>query len=353
MDKCNEAEGQAVVHADAAITLDGSGAAATANERPIAPIKTAETELIEVTAPAIGIAAPDAAKTGGLTVQAPTQAVAPAMPNIASSDVTALRADAPGAEPAKPAPARIGVPKLGWIRSLMTNAWSPSEPLAGSATNFPPRDPQRGRRLALFAALLTAAAALGALGGAIAASTLANPASPPAQAPTVPSFTADDAQALKALISQLRADVSALKVNIETSNKAAGGQVAKIAERLDRIERAQGEPAARIGKAVESSERLERRGDTPTSKEATAVVAAAPAAAPPPPAAVPAPTPPPVPGWSVREVYRGVALIQSPRFGLIEVEAGDVIPGIGKVESIRKQDGHWVVTTSRGIIASR
>jgi hypothetical protein len=55
----------------------------------------------------------------------------------------------------------------------------------------------------------------------------------------------------------------------------------------------------------------------------------------------------------VRDVYRGVALIQSPRFGLIEVEPGDVIPGIGRVESIRKQDGHWVVATSRGIIASR
>jgi hypothetical protein len=357
MDKCNEAEGQAVTHPDGATTRNASDAAATTKEPPIAPIKAVETELIEVTPPATGSGTAEAAKAVSLAVQALTQAGAPTMPEIERSEIPELKADAPRAEPAQAPLARIGlprvgIPKLDWIKSLMTDERPSSrEPLAGSEANASARDPQRRRRLAVFAASLMAAAALGALGGAVAASTLASPAAPPA--PTVPSFTAEDAQALKALVSQLRADVSALKVNIETSNKAATGQFAKIAERLDRIERAQSEPTARIGKAVDALERLERRADTGTSKEATAAIASAPAAPPAPPAAVSAPTPPPVPGWSVREVYRGVALIQSPRFGLIEVEAGDVIPGIGKVESIRKQDGRWVVTTSRGIIASR
>ena len=61
--------------------------------------------------------------------------------------------------------------------------------------------------------------------------------------------------------------------------------------------------------------------------------------------------PPSVPGWSVRGVYGGVALLQG-RIGLIEAEAGDVIPGIGRIDSIRRQDGRWVVSTSRGVIVS-
>jgi hypothetical protein len=52
----------------------------------------------------------------------------------------------------------------------------------------------------------------------------------------------------------------------------------------------------------------------------------------------------------LQEVYRGVALIQGGRFGMMEVEAGDVVPGLGRIEAIRKQDGRWVVVTPRGLI---
>ena len=36
--------------------------------------------------------------------------------------------------------------------------------------------------------------------------------------------------------------------------------------------------------------------------------------------------------------------------GVIEVEPGDVVPGLGRIEAIRRQDGHWVVVTSKGLI---
>jgi hypothetical protein len=42
-------------------------------------------------------------------------------------------------------------------------------------------------------------------------------------------------------------------------------------------------------------------------------------------------------------------LIQG-RIGLIEVEVGDPLPGGGRVEAIRRQDGRWVVVTSKGLI---
>ena len=63
--------------------------------------------------------------------------------------------------------------------------------------------------------------------------------------------------------------------------------------------------------------------------------------------------PPVLEGWVVRSVYNGAALIQGRLGGVMEVEPGDNLPGLGRVENIRRQDGRWVVVTSRGVIVSR
>ncbi len=36
--------------------------------------------------------------------------------------------------------------------------------------------------------------------------------------------------------------------------------------------------------------------------------------------------------------------------GIIEVDQGDMIPGLGRVDAIRKENGRWVVVTSKGLI---
>jgi len=54
----------------------------------------------------------------------------------------------------------------------------------------------------------------------------------------------------------------------------------------------------------------------------------------------------------VRRVYDGAALIEG-RNGIIEVEPGSVVPGIGRIEAIKRQDGRWVVVTARGLIVQR
>jgi hypothetical protein len=56
--------------------------------------------------------------------------------------------------------------------------------------------------------------------------------------------------------------------------------------------------------------------------------------------------------WVLRDVAYGGALIGGRR-GVYEVYAGDFIPGLGRVDAIRRQDGHWVVVTSRGLIVAR
>ena len=54
-------------------------------------------------------------------------------------------------------------------------------------------------------------------------------------------------------------------------------------------------------------------------------------------------------GWVLRDIANGGALIEG-RQGIFEVYAGDPVPGLGRVDAIRKQDGKWVVVTSRGLI---
>jgi hypothetical protein len=111
------------------------------------------------------------------------------------------------------------------------------------------------------------------------------------------------------------------------------------------MERAQAEPAAKIVKISEALERIDRRTrDIPDLGPSL------------PEQRIPPPTPikeisrmSVVPGWVVRSVYDGAALIQG-RIGMIEVEVGDPLPGGGRVEAIKRQDGHWVVVTSKGLI---
>lgn len=59
-----------------------------------------------------------------------------------------------------------------------------------------------------------------------------------------------------------------------------------------------------------------------------------------------------VEGWVLRDVGRGGALIEG-RGGLYEVYTGDPVPGLGKVDAIKKQDGRWVVYTTKGLVVAR
>ncbi|MGH6795809.1 MAG: hypothetical protein ACREDH_11610, partial [Methylocella sp.] len=62
-------------------------------------------------------------------------------------------------------------------------------------------------------------------------------------------------------------------------------------------------------------------------------------------------TPQLITNWVVRDVYGGIALVESPH-GSIEVTPGESIPGAGTVKSIERRGGGWIVITSRGVIDS-
>jgi hypothetical protein len=190
-----------------------------------------------------------------------------------------------------------------------------------------------------MAASLGGAAAFGAMIGALVATGIARPT--PVASIAGPRVGIDDINALKEQVVQARVDLAALKANIDAGHRSANQQFTKIGERVERLERVQAEPVARLTKAVESLDRWERRADA-NAKDITGSLT------PPQPVGTPG-KPGGVEGWVVREVRRGTAYIEG-RMGIIEVDQGDIVPGLGRVEAIRKQDGRWVVVTSRGTI---
>jgi hypothetical protein len=180
----------------------------------------------------------------------------------------------------------------------------------------------------LLAVAVVLAAAFGAMAGVLGASGVARLTAETAVAPEPP--------ALQSTLAQLQSEVSALKASVDATGRTTGAQYSKLVERFDRVERAQSGA---------------NKTDAALPKETTGSVSPPAAAAVPlPPALVPAPVI--VPGWAVRDVYRGVAMLQSRVGAMVEVEAGDVLPGLGRIEAIRRQDGRWVVMTSKGMITS-
>jgi hypothetical protein len=213
------------------------------------------------------------------------------------------------------------------------------------------------RRLSALAAVVALAALAGALGGAMATVGLTH-------------FAGGDSAAsgnlmLEASVARIDADILALKASVEHTTKMGMSQFNKTSDRLDKVEKAQAEPAAKLAKLSEAVDKLRA-----TPPAAPVPVAAAPVAAKevtgsitPPAATASAPVPLPAPkpeiarlptveGWVLRDVDNGYALIEGRR-GMFEVYAGDPIPGLGRVDAIRKQDGRWVVVTSKGLIVAR
>jgi hypothetical protein len=208
---------------------------------------------------------------------------------------------------------------------------SPNDPAPAAREVIPavPATAHAARNLSKFtlAAAVVLAAAFGAVAGVLGATGVARLAGDTATAP--------EPTALQATLAQLRSEVAALKASVDTTSRNTGAQYSKLVERFDRVERAQSGA---------------NKSDAAVPKETTGSVTPPSAAGPLPPAPVPSSAI--VPGWAVRDVYRGVAMLRSRAGGMVEVEPGDVLPGLGRIEAIRRQDGHWVVVTSKGTITS-
>jgi len=205
--------------------------------------------------------------------------------------------------------------------------------------------PARSSRFALLAASLALAAGLGALVGSLSASGLAHRSPVAAVAPKSGLAEASALQAVKAELAEL----SALKASLDGTARNANSQFAKIVDRLDRVERAQIEPAAKIAHMAEAIDRLEKKSVMAAASAAPETTGAIPNKQPAAPAEAKLPDKI-LPNWVVQDVQRGRALVENSYGGVFAVAAGSVLPGLGVVESIKRQDGQWVVVTARGVI---
>ena len=322
--------------------------------------------------------------TGAVEAAATVPQAVAAAAGIEAPSIAPDHETPPKPDPVKPDPVRIEPPKIEASRldvpKLEPKAETKPEPKPGKLIVMAPaerswdreefaphvkaddvRETGSKRRLSAMAAVVAIAACVGAISGALATAGMMHFASPaPAQLA--------DTSALDASVSRIDADIVALKANVEHSSKTGLSQFNRANDRLDKLEKAQAEPLAKLAKLSETVDKL--RATPPAApaqaaaapaKETTGTIAPAPAqvataAAPAAPAPVTPKTDvgrlPTIEGWRLRDVANGGALIEG-RGGLYEVYAGDPIPGIGRVDAIRRQDGHWVVVTAKGLIVAR
>jgi hypothetical protein len=274
----------------------------------------------------------------------------------------AIRIDAPKADTSKAEAAKAEAPRAPGKVMIMSSgdrAWERSE-TGSEAQTESSQDVFGKRRIGAMAAVVMLAAMAGALGGVLATVGYTHFAG------------ADDAasggsRALEASMARIDTDMSALKLSVEHTSKIGMSQFNKTSERLDKVEKAQAEPAAKLARLSEAVDKLRAapaaapvpvaaapaKEITGSIAPAAAVAAAAPKAdlkAEPKSEVARLPT---IDGWVLRDIGHGGALIQSRREGVYEVYAGDFVPSLGRIDAVRKQDGHWVVVTSKGLIVAR
>jgi hypothetical protein len=200
----------------------------------------------------------------------------------------------------------------------------------------------RSWRFMQLAATIALAAAFGSFVGSLTASGIIGRAAEPAAAPNT--HTADAGGVAQAMKSQLT-ELSALKSTLDGATRGVNAEFAKITDRLDRVERLAVDPSVKLAHIADTVDRLDKR--SAAAPETTGSITAAP-----PQASETKLADRILPGWTVRDVHGGRALIEGPYGGVFVVGAGSFLPRLGAVETVKRQDGQWIVVTSSGVIRS-
>jgi hypothetical protein len=327
-----------------------------------------EEPKLELSAPSIVPAASNEKAAEPVAATGPVAAIEPIARSAAKSESTVEKLpEAPKLAGSSAPEPQKAEPKITLLPALRTAPVSSDK----AKKTYGPEivmKPRSSARFGLLAACVAIAASFGAVAGSLSVAKLGPmfaPAPVPVAAVPAPKDNTDDVKALRDTVTQLRAatkslsdNLAGLKTAVSTSNTAQNGQIAKLTEALDRVEKGQAEQRrAAAGAAATPAATTKTAAVTPRAANAddTGSIAARPQA---PQGQLPAFDAQAalrqsvVPGWVLRRVYDGAALIEG-RDGIIEVEPGVVAPGLGRIEGIKRQDGRWVVVTSRGLVIGR
>lgn len=229
------------------------------------------------------------------------------------------------------------------LTAIETRIETPHDEAMHGAASAPPHVAEftsRWRSFAPLAASLVVAALVGAIGGGgvIYGTSSATPA---ANAAAV--ALADENRALRENIASLSAELASLKSGIDALSRTTANQFGKVGERLERAEKAQAEPAAKLVKLTENVDKLERRLVSAAAADVTGSVTTI---------EKQQTKPGTVEGWRLVDYYAGRAVLENRNGTLFEVGPGANLPGLGKIETIKRTDGKVVVTTPKGLIVS-
>ncbi|UPJ57380.1 hypothetical protein [Bradyrhizobium sp. 192] len=168
---------------------------------------------------------------------------------------------------------------------------------------------------------------------------------------------------LRETVAQLRKQVSGVSENldglrtaVDQSSKATNDRFGRFAENLDRIERVSSSSTVKLDKLAQAQVQTPAPAMVQSQPAPQQGAMAASVAAPEftgsvsPSERAPAPRKV-IKGWSVRQAYEGIAILQSPN-GVIEAVLGQQVPGLGRIEEIRSENGRPVVEASGGVIYS-
>ena len=163
----------------------------------------------------------------------------------------------------------------------------------------------------------------------------------------------DTVAQLRKQLSGVSENLDGLRTAVDQSSKATSDRFGRFAENLDRIERVSSSSTAKL-------DRLAQAQTQPPVQVAAQPSPARPVLA---SAAAPETTGSVAPvernsaprkvvkGWSVRQAYEGIAILQGPN-GVVEAVLGQQVPSLGRIEEIRNENGRLVVETSGGVVYS-
>ena len=179
----------------------------------------------------------------------------------------------------------------------------------------------------MLAASVTFAAALGAVVGALASGGFSAPV------PAKPDVAAiEQNKAMQQSIALLGKEITTLKAGLEQANKSAHVQLAKISERLDHA-------TAEITGSISAPQTT---APLPAPRPQPRIAAVEPPTS----ARVPV-----VLGWTIHDIRNGYVYVEN-HGEIYQVALGAPLPGLGPVQSVKRQDGRWMVLTPKGIIVS-
>ena len=165
---------------------------------------------------------------------------------------------------------------------------------------------------------------------------------------------------------EMKRALDGLSRRVDEAGKTLATQTGVASARIDRLDK---EWSQRLDRLERTAERIEKQALALTpvaapslgqsSAQSSAPSPAQSAAASAQPASAKAPESAaraseragekPLRNYVLREVFRGGALVEG-RMGVMEAAPGVELPGAGRVRSVERRDGRWVVVTTAGVI---